>query len=110
MCIRDRETLGQAGAIHKRLWEHTGREGMLEASLAFYKRGFDQGPQHDYGYTGINAAFILDLLADLETPEQQPADAITGTADERRQKARTIRAAIVDACTKALQQQPDLGN
>jgi predicted acylesterase/phospholipase RssA len=104
----NQETLGQAGAIHKRMWEHTGREGMLETSLAFYKRGFDQGPERDCGYTGINAAFILDLLADLETPDQQPADAIASTVDERRADAQKIRTAVVAACAKALEQRATL--
>jgi hypothetical protein len=36
----DQETLGQAGAIHKRMWEHTGRERLLETALAFYERGW----------------------------------------------------------------------
>jgi predicted acylesterase/phospholipase RssA len=91
----DQETLGQAGAIYKRMWEHTGRERLLETSLAFYERGCRQGVGKDSGYTAINAAFVLDLLADLETPEGQPTTEIPQGAVQRRARARAIRADIV---------------
>ncbi|NJD05849.1 MAG: hypothetical protein FIA97_05045, partial [Methylococcaceae bacterium] len=65
-CTKDQESLGQAGAIFKRKWELTNQAGHLETSLAYYSRGYDQGVAKDFGYTGINAAFVLDLLASLE--------------------------------------------
>ncbi|WP_253189593.1 tetratricopeptide repeat-containing protein [Aquaspirillum sp. LM1] len=36
---RDKETLGQGGAIHKRLWETTGLMEHLHTALAFYRAG-----------------------------------------------------------------------
>jgi hypothetical protein len=87
----DPETLGQAGAIYKNMWTDTGRERHLETSLAFYLRGYQQGVEKDFGYTGINAAFVLDLLADLESPDQQPVDASRQAADQRRVRAADIR-------------------
>jgi predicted acylesterase/phospholipase RssA len=60
----DQETLGLAGAIHKRLWETDGQLPHLERSLHFYRRGYEAGIEKDYGYTAINAAFVLDLLAE----------------------------------------------
>jgi predicted acylesterase/phospholipase RssA len=90
----DQETLGLAGAINKRLWEYNGRERDLETACAFYQRGFEQGVERDFGYTGINAAFVLDLLEDLEIPEQQDGTADTATA--RQEKARQIRQTIAD--------------
>ena len=62
-----------AGAIHKRLWELDGQKQHLERSLAFYLRGYEQGVEGDYGYTGINAAFVLDLIADQEEEEARKA-------------------------------------
>ncbi len=97
----NQETLGLAGAIHKRMWELTAQERQLETSLAYYLRGYQQGVVSDYGYTGINAAFVLDLLADLESPEAQLAAELSGasesTAALRRAQARAIREAIVAA-------------
>lgn len=55
----DPESLGLAGAIYKRLWELTAQQRDLETSLAYYYRGYEQGVGD--GYTGINAAFVLDL-------------------------------------------------
>jgi hypothetical protein len=54
----DRETLGLAGAIYKRKWEVTGQERDLNDSLSFYQRGYETGTNQDYGWNGINAAFI----------------------------------------------------
>src|SRR5262245_55159011 len=65
----DQETLGLTGSIFKRLWETTGQERYLETSAAYYWRGYEQGVETDYGYTAINAAFVLDQLAAAESPE-----------------------------------------
>jgi predicted acylesterase/phospholipase RssA len=91
---KDPETLGLAGAIWKRKWEVEGQRAHLERSLSFYLRGHEQGDGSDRGYTGINAAFVLDLLADQE------ASATTGvgepaTVAERRAKAKAIREELV---------------
>lgn len=91
----NQETLGLAGAIYKKLWEYTGRESQLETSLAFYRRGYQQGVRSDFGYTAINAALALDVLADLETLEGQPSHGEGGTAEKRREEARRIREEII---------------
>jgi hypothetical protein len=93
----DQETLGLAGAIHKRKWELTAQERYLETSLAYYFRGYQQGVAKDYGYTGINAAFVLDVLSDLENVESQPAPLVAATAAQRRALAKRIRMDIVEA-------------
>ena len=91
----DRETLGLAGAIFKRKWEVSAQERDLEQSLRFYERGYKTGTTEDYGWTGINAAFVLDLLADHEflttngESSQQPSP-----ADLRRKRANDIRSEI----------------
>jgi len=63
---KNQETLGLAGAIFKRKWEVDGQKQHLERSLAYYFRGYAEGIAGDTGYTAINAAFLLDLLAHLE--------------------------------------------
>jgi predicted acylesterase/phospholipase RssA len=82
----DPETLGIAGGICKRKWIVTGRQAVLEQSLNFYEHGAEQGIGSDNGYTAINAAFVIDLLADV--------DSAAGTA--RKAEARSIRERVRD--------------
>jgi len=91
----DQETLGLAGAIYKRLWEYSARESELETSSAFYLRGYRQGVDGDFGYTAINAAFVLDLLADIEFPAQQEVS-VEAAPTIRQDKAQQIRRAIAE--------------
>ena len=91
---KNQETLGLAGAIHKRLWELDGQKQHLERSLAFYLRGYAQGIEGDYGYTGINAAFVLDLIAAQEEEEARQTNIVLQSTVDRRSKAREIREKI----------------
>src|SRR5215213_191686 len=88
------ETLGLIAAVYKRRWEIDTQRENLEQSLIYYQRGYEQGPLTDQGYTGINAAYILDRLASLE--EAQAKKAGRDLVDtERRDQARSIRETIV---------------
>jgi predicted acylesterase/phospholipase RssA len=91
------ETLGLGGAIYKQKWELTAQERYLELSLAFYFRGYLQGVANDSGYTGINAAYALDLLADLEDVDGRPPHLVKATSDHRRTLAREIRQNVIQA-------------
>jgi len=90
---KNQETLGQAGAIYKRRWEQSAQQRDLETSLAYYYRGYEQGVVDDQGYTAINAAFVLDLLADIESVAAGPISA--GVAEKRCALAEEIRREIV---------------
>jgi len=57
------ETLGLGGAVYKRKWEYAGRSEDLRTALHFYRRGWRENSAIDMGYCGVNAAYILDLLA-----------------------------------------------
>ncbi len=103
---RDQETLGIAGAIHKRRWEVDGGTGHLERALAYYLKGWKVDPVGDHGYTGINAAYVLDLLAHLEEAEAAEAGADFGRPMERRTEARAIREQLVLGLT-TLYDEPD---
>src|ERR1051325_2352156 len=92
----DQETLGLVASIYKRKWEIDNQRQNLERSLFYYLRGYEQGPVTDQGYTGINAAFVLDRLASLEEGEAEKASKSSHAASERRQKAREIRMDIVE--------------
>ncbi|HTW94349.1 MAG TPA: patatin-like phospholipase family protein, partial [Tepidisphaeraceae bacterium] len=88
----DQETLGLAAAIYKRRWEHSGNRGDLERCLEYLLRGFKQGIAGDGGYTAINAAFALDLLA-----REMNGEAMSGEVREMRRRAWTIRGEVATA-------------
>lgn len=92
----DQETLGITGAIYKRKWELDNQKQQLERALNYYQRGYEQGVVNDQGYTGINAAFVLDLLAHQEEEEAKKAQVVSDVAVQRRANANRIRAAIVE--------------
>jgi predicted acylesterase/phospholipase RssA/tetratricopeptide (TPR) repeat protein len=98
----DQETLGIAGAIHKRRWQATGQKGELERSHHYYRRGFDGGAEKDNGYTAINAAFVLDQLADIEAADGAPS------VGNRRSEAKEIREALVAKLPPLRQTEPRL--
>ncbi len=93
--VSDPETLGLAGAIHKRKWEIDSQPQHLERSLTYYLRGYrstgPSSPDYDYGYTGINAAFVLDLLASQEEDEARRGGGKSESAETRRAQAKAIR-------------------
>ena len=61
---KNSETLSLGGAIYKRKWRNSGQLEHLHESLFFYLEAYKRNPEQDMGYAGVNAAFILDLLAD----------------------------------------------
>lgn len=68
----DPETLGIAGAIHKRLFSLTGARTHLDDAIRFYGRGFEV--RRDY-YNGENLAACLDLrAAEQQDPEERLYD------------------------------------
>jgi predicted acylesterase/phospholipase RssA len=85
----DQEALGLAGAIYKRRWEATGQKDHLERAYQYYRRGYEVGPEFDDGYTGINAAYVLDQLADIERVDGTPA------VNNRRAEAKAIREVLI---------------
>jgi len=91
----DQETLGITGAIYKRKWELDNQKQQLERALDYYRRGYAQGPTTDQGYTSINAAFVLDLLAHQEEEEARKAQVDSEVAAQRRAEANEIRTEIV---------------
>jgi predicted acylesterase/phospholipase RssA/MinD-like ATPase involved in chromosome partitioning or flagellar assembly len=105
----DQETLGLTGAIFKRKWELYGQKPHLERSYAYYQRGYAAGdpnsPDYDFGYTGINAAFVQDLLANQEEKEASEAGIESVSAITRRAEAKLIRERLV-ATLPALMNQP----
>lgn len=96
----DPETLGLAGAIHKRRWRVRNDKKELETALRYYRRGHQQDHRQDFrqkqGYPGINAAFVLDLLASLEAQQNDASEAAGDLVATRRAEAQAIRQEIAD--------------
>jgi predicted acylesterase/phospholipase RssA len=96
------ETLAFAAAIHKRKWDLEGQTRELLKSVAYYRRAFELKLPDKAGYTGVNAAFIDDLLAhrvkdDLKKSELplvgvQPAQQYLASLE---QEATTIRDEVI---------------
>lgn len=120
----DPESLGLAGAIYKRKWEVDSGRHHLERALFFYLRGYAFGTpaghgdvlqylalnpgcaldaRKDQGYTGINAAFILDLLARHEDESATRAGMVSQASVQRRHSARLIREEIIRSVPSLLQ-------
>jgi predicted acylesterase/phospholipase RssA len=57
------ETLGLAGAVYKRRWESEGRLEDLYQAHDHYLAAWKTDPKLDLGWGGVNAAYILDVLA-----------------------------------------------
>jgi len=83
----DPETLGIAGGICKRMWQVDGLRQTLERSLAYYERGAAGGVAADNGYTAINTAFVLDLLASRAVGMAE-ADTLRARARQWREQVR----------------------
>jgi predicted acylesterase/phospholipase RssA len=94
------ETLGLAGAIHKRWYEYNAQRHHLDQALTWYSRGFEKNGIGD-GYTAINAAFLLDVIAAQELEEALAAgDPSSPAADARRARAAELRRRVVEALTE----------
>jgi len=110
------ETLGIAGGIHKRKWEFDGQKIHVERALVYYLRGYKakhaSDKDYDYGYTGINAAYILDLLAELEPQELEALGEGADSITLRRDQARRIREDIVATLSELIKkpEQSELQN
>jgi len=97
------ETLGLAGAIHKRKWEADGQRSHLEQSLHYYRRGYEamktlDPADDDYdggAFTGINTSFILDRIAHEQEIEATEAGVASSSADRNREEARKIREELI---------------
>lgn len=87
----DPETLGQGGAIYKRNWERGGQIENLYTSLHFYAKGWQSNPRQDMGYCGVNAVFVLDLLAHQARIAAARAKAGASHADALDEQARSMR-------------------
>lgn len=90
------ESLGLRGAVHKRRWQVEGRRADLEQAFECYYSGYRIGPNSDQGYTGINAAYVLDLLARDDAEKLTDPEARRMAAERRVLQARDIRCKLAE--------------
>lgn len=93
---KNQETLGQAGAIYKLKWQWDGRKQHLEMSLAYYCRGAKENIYDDSGYTAINAAFVMDLLAHEELELAKHTSSKARQVSLRKNAAKKLRAKVIE--------------
>jgi predicted acylesterase/phospholipase RssA len=91
----DQETLGIAGGIYKRYWDAFRQPEHLQQSFEYYNRGWRAQGIADNGYTGINAAYVADVMAYLEETVAKRAGAESESADRNHRAAQEYRHAIV---------------
>ncbi len=90
------DTWGILGAVHKMRWTLFGAHDRLDLALKAYLTGYNLGLNADGGaYTGLNAAFVLDLLA---------TDGGEQVAAARRAAAEKIRQDIIAELLRVVQQ------
>ncbi|MBK7690837.1 MAG: hypothetical protein IPJ31_06875 [Bacteroidetes bacterium] len=85
----DIELLGLNGAVQKRLFELTSEEIYLQGGLTSYLKGYEL--KHDY-YNGINACFMLYLLAKLQKEQSNPE------WEDTNDEANSIRNKVLKIC------------
>ena len=114
------ETLGLLGAIYKNKWKFDNQYYNLKKSKHYYHRGYQiwlkkieqNQPTSDDGYTGINAAYVLDLMASLQMNQILEIGAHDDVQQnlEKLDHAREIREKIISILSQKIQTQPEKAN
>jgi len=105
---RNAETLALGGAVYKRLWEYRGRLEYLYEALALYQAAYERNPQDDCGYGGVNAAFILDLLAERHRAGARRTGIAAPEVERLAAQARVLRTRLVQDLTRRVEADPAL--
>ena len=111
-CEQRQESLGLRGAIYKRRWQLEGQRADLENAFGFYFRGYRLGRdlaenpigvETDFGYTAINAAYVLNLLAIEEAKHARFTKIEPVLARQRYEHALEIRTFLVESLPRLTQ-------
>lgn len=107
---KNAETLALRGAVYKRMWEFGGQLEHLYESLAFYRTAHERNPEQDMGYGGINAAYLLEVLAARAESIAKRNGLTSKEADTLRNDARHIREKVRDILLRQYQENPQIAN
>lgn len=99
--MTDPETLGLGGAVYKRTFEFGGQLDDLHESLALYSAGWerraaDNRYSQERPYCGVNAAYVLDVLASRADVIARRTGTTTEPAKELARRAKQIRTEILE--------------
>lgn len=103
---KDAETLALGGAVYKRLWEYNGQLENLHQALFFYRAAFERNPEQDQGYGGVNAAFVLDILADRTRVAARKSGMESREVLDYKTQADDLRKQIVGHLTALIEKDP----
>lgn len=98
------ETLALGGSIFKRRYELLGQLDDLHRSYGYYFAAWERDPDADKGYGGINAAYVLDVLAQRMESLGQALHA--EEAKQLRDKATALRSGLVDYLKRMYSERP----
>jgi len=104
----DAETLGLAGAVYKRKWEYDGQVEHLWEALNFYRAANTRDPVGDKGYGGVNAAYILNILAARARTGAKRASTEPVEAAKLEAEATALRQAVAEQLNDIERNQPTL--
>lgn len=105
---KDAETLALGGAIYKRMWEYDGQLEHLYEALAFYRAAHARNAIQDRGYGGVNAAYILQLLAARARAAAQRSSTIAVEADRFDTEAQQLLEQIAAELAQYAEADPSL--
>jgi len=103
---KDAETLALGGAVYKRLWEYNGQLEHLHQALFFYQAAFERNPDQDQGYGGINAAYVLTILAARMRVAARQSGMPSRQAQALEAQADDLRKNVVDQLTAVIDKNP----
>lgn len=99
------ETLGILGGVYKQRWSVYGHTDHLLKAVSYYRSGYQLGIATDFGYTALNTAFVLDLLADASRGmNAEPSEA----SQARTAEATRIRTEIAGTLPALVRNVPSL--
>lgn len=102
------DVLALAGDIYVRQWETYNQKSYLERAHCYYNQAYlarsddSIAAKKSTGYAGINAAFLLDRLAQLELEQVEEVSSTvesTVTVSGRRAEAQGIRRELIELFT-----------
>ena len=104
---KDAETLALGGAVYKRMWERWGKLDDAYAALNFYRAAWERNPEQDCGFGGVNAAFLLDVLASRLAKIAKRSGGAGAEAAKLSSEARALREAMQTKLLADAEQDPD---
>ncbi|MCI0400492.1 MAG: patatin-like phospholipase family protein [Gammaproteobacteria bacterium] len=102
------KTLALGGAIFRQMWVFSGQLTYLYESIKFYRAAYERNPEMDVGYGGVNAAYLLDVLASHARVTEMRHGTSLKSSSELIQEAAILREHMVEHVPRSVEKQPRL--